>query len=290
MADVEIIAVPALSRPPGPIRHAWRRPTLTLGAAMLALLALTALLAPVIAQHDPLQLTPAVRLKPPGEAHLFGTDMLGRDLFARTLHGGRTSLLVGLATALVTSLAGLAIGLVAGFSRLADGLIMRVMDGLMAIPGILLAIALATIMGGGLVTIIVAIMVPEVPVMVRLIRSVVLSIREQPYIDAARAVATPPWRILLGHVVPNALAPVLVQATFVCGLAILVEAYLSFLGAGIPSEIPSWGNVMAEGRTFFLVAPWLMLIPGAFVAATVLSLNLMGDALRDLLDPRGRRA
>jgi peptide/nickel transport system permease protein len=212
--------------------------------------------------------------------------MLGRDVYARTLYGGRTSLIVGCTAAALTGIIGLAIGLVAGFNRFVDSILMRIMDGLMAIPGILLAIALATILGGGSGTIVVATTVPEVPVMARLVRSLVLSIREQLFIEAARAVGTRPTTIIIRHVLPNTLAPLLVQGTYVCGIAILVEAYLSFLGAGIPPELPSWGNVMAEGRTFILIAPWVTLIPGIFVAATVLALNLLGDTLRDLLDPR----
>ena len=269
---------------------ARQHPSLAVGAAILALLALSAVAAPLLTGFDPIALNPVDRLKPPGAAHLFGTDMLGRDVYARTLYGGRTSLIVGCTAAVLTGIIGLAIGLVAGFNRFVDSILMRVMDGLMAIPGILLAIALATILGGGIGTIVVATTVPEVPVMARLVRSLVLSIREQLFIEAARAVGTKPAIIVIRHVLPNTLAPLLVQGTYVCGIAILVEAYLSFLGAGIPPELPSWGNVMAEGRTFILIAPWVTLIPGIFVAATVLALNLLGDTLRDLLDPRmGKR-
>ncbi|MEQ9811911.1 MAG: ABC transporter permease [Azospirillaceae bacterium] len=267
----------------------WRNPTASFGAALLVLLAGSAVLAPLLALHDPLALVPAERLRAPSHAHLFGTDMLGRDLYARVLHGGRLSLTVGILTAVICSLIGLAIGLVAGFSRLADALIMRVMDGIMAIPGILLAIALATIVGGGVSTIVLAIAVPEIPVVVRVVRGVVLTLREQTYVEAARSLGTRPGRILIRHILPNSLAPLVVQATYICGLAILIEAYLSFLGAGIPPEFPSWGNIMAEGRGFVLIAEWIILIPGAFVAATVLALNLLGDALRDMLDPRTRR-
>ena len=265
---------------------ARQHPSLAVGAVSLAVLGLSAIAAPLLTGFDPIALNPVDRLKPPGAAHLFGTDMLGRDVYARTLYGGRTSLIVGCTAAVLTGIIGLAIGLIAGFNRLVDSILMRVMDGLMAIPGILLAIALATILGGGIGTIVVATTVPEVPVMARLVRSLVLSIREQLFIEAARAVGTRPTVIVIRHVLPNTLAPLLVQGTYVCGIAILVEAYLSFLGAGIPPELPSWGNVMAEGRTFILIAPWVTLIPGIFVAATVLALNLLGDTLRDLLDPR----
>jgi peptide/nickel transport system permease protein len=265
---------------------ARQHPSLAVGAGLLALLALSAIAAPLLTSFDPIALNPVDRLKPPGAVHLFGTDMLGRDVYARTLYGGRTSLIVGCTAAALTGIIGLAIGLVAGFNRFVDSILMRIMDGLMAIPGILLAIALATILGGGSGTIVVATTVPEVPVMARLVRSLVLSIREQLFIEAARAVGTRPTTIVIRHVLPNTLAPLLVQGTYVCGIAILVEAYLSFLGAGIPPELPSWGNVMAEGRTFILIAPWVTLIPGIFVAATVLALNLLGDTLRDLLDPR----
>lgn len=268
---------------------ARQHPSLAVGAIILAVLALSAIAAPLLTGFDPIALNPVDRLKPPGAAHLFGTDMLGRDVYARTLYGGRTSLIVGCTAAVLTGIIGLAIGLIAGFNRFVDSILMRVMDGLMAIPGILLAIALATILGGGIGTIVVATTVPEVPVMARLVRSLVLSIREQLFIEAARAVGTRPTIIVIRHVLPNTLAPLLVQGTYVCGIAILVEAYLSFLGAGIPPELPSWGNVMAEGRTFILIAPWVTLIPGIFVAATVLALNLLGDTLRDLLDPRMSR-
>jgi peptide/nickel transport system permease protein len=266
------------------------RPTIAIGSALLALLVLSVLLAPWLTGYDPIALMPQARLKPPGAEHLFGTDMLGRDVASRTFHGGRASLIIGIVTAALAAAIGLAIGLVAGFNRTVDAVVMRVMDGLMAIPGILLAIALATVIGGGVGTIVIAICVPEVPVVVRLVRSVVLSIREQPYVEAARAVGTRPATILVRHILPNTLAPLIVQATHICGVAILVEAYLGFLGAGVPAEIPSWGNVMAEGRTFFLIAPWILAFPGLFVAATVLALNLLGDALRDLIDPRTANA
>lgn len=267
-----------------------RNPTMTLGLTVLGLLCLSALLAPLIAVHDPIALSSSTRLRPPSADHLFGTDMLGRDLFARTLHGGRLSLMVGVLTAGICSVVGLAIGLVAGFSRGADAVIMRIMDGIMAIPGILLAIALATIIGGGVFTIVLAITVPEAPVVVRVVRSVVLTLREQTFVEAARSLGTRPGRILIRHILPNSLAPLIVQATYICGIAILIEAYLSFLGAGIPPEYPSWGNIMAEGRGFVLIAEWIILIPGVFVAVTVLALNLVGDALRDMLDPRTRKA
>jgi peptide/nickel transport system permease protein len=290
------VSIPDLMAGKPPARWSWiarsagglarRHPSLAVGTAILVLLSLSAVTAPLLTGFDPIALNPVDRLKPPSAAHLFGTDMLGRDVYARTLYGGRTSLIVGCTAAALTGIIGLAIGLVAGFNRFVDSILMRVMDGLMAIPGILLAIALATILGGGIGTIVVATTVPEVPVMARLVRSLVLSIREHLFIEAARAVGTKPATIVIRHVLPNTLAPLLVQGTYVCGIAILVEAYLSFLGAGIPPELPSWGNVMAEGRTFILIAPWVTLIPGIFVAATVLALNLLGDTLRDLLDPR----
>jgi peptide/nickel transport system permease protein len=271
------------------LSFAAANPALALGGLLLAFLAASALAAPLVAGYDPIAFHPLARLRPPGDAaHPWGTDMFGRDLFSRTLHGGRTSLVVGIGTALITSLVGLAIGLLAGFNRWADAILMRIMDGVMAIPGILLAIALATVIGGGLGTVLVATTVPEIPIVARLVRSVVLSVREQPFVDSARAIGTPTIWIILRHILPNTLAPLMVQATFICGIAILVEAYLSFVGAGVPAELPSWGNVMAEGRTFFFVAPWIMLIPGLFVAGAVLALNLVGDALRDILDPRHR--
>ncbi len=272
-------------------RHPWldfgrRHPLLVVGAVLLAVMAVVALLAPWIAPHDPIEMSVLQRLKAPGGAHPFGTDAMGRDVFSRVLWGGRVSLLVGLSVALLATSIGVGIGMVAGFSRPADALIMRVMDGMMAIPGILLAVAMMALMRASIQTVIIAITVPEIPRVVRLVRSLVLVIREQPYVQAAEAIGTRLHWVLLRHVLPNAITPLIVQGTFICASAVLFEAYLSFLGAGTPPEIPSWGNMMAEGRAVVQLAFNIILFPGIFLGLTVLAINLLGDGLRDLLDPK----
>ena len=225
-------------------------------------------------------------MKPPSAEHLFGTDALGRDVYSRTIWGARVSLLVGAAVALASTVIGVALGMLAGYFRRVDALIMRVMDGLMAIPGVLLAIALMATLKGGLGTVVIAIVIPEIPRVVRLVRALVLTIREQPYIEAAVASGTRVPAILLRHILPNLFAPLMVQATFIAASAILTEAVLSFLGVGIPPHTPSWGNIMAEGRNFVAVAFHIILYPGLFLGVTVLAVNLVGDGLRDMLDPR----
>ncbi|WP_293811219.1 ABC transporter permease [uncultured Bosea sp.] len=262
-----------------------------LSAAIVALVAICALLAPpVLGYSNDLNMSEA--LQPPGAAHWFGTDNLGRDIFVRTLSGARTSIMVGLGVSMLTLMAGGLIGLVAGYVRMADTVLMRIMDGLMAIPGVLLAIALASLLGGGLATVLIAISVPEIPRTARLMRSVVLSLREMPYVDAAIAIGSSTPRVLLRHILPNATEALIVQATFVCASAILAEAILSFIGVGISPDLPSWGNVMAGGRQFFRVAPWVIAFPGLFLSLLVIAINLLGDALRERIDPRlsGRRA
>src|SRR6185503_12475460 len=232
------------------------------------------LLAPWLTVHDPLFLDPLKRLQPPTWEHLSGTDGIGRDVWSRTIHGGRVSLIVGLVVAALSTAIGLLIGLVSGYNRIADAILMRFMDGLMSIPAILLAIALMAVVKASITTVIVAITI------------VVLSIREQPYVEAAVIVGSRPAKILFRHILPNTLAPLTVQATYICAAAILIESLLSFLGAGTPPEVPSWGNIMAEGRSYFLLAPWIIFTPGMVLATTVLAINLMGDGLRDMLDPR----
>ncbi|MBR2814778.1 MAG: ABC transporter permease [Reyranella sp.] len=263
-----------------------RNPTIAFGAVLLAALIVMAVFAPFIAPNDPLKLSPVNRLRPPSERWWFGTDQFGRDIFSRTIYGARVSLIVGLSVAAFSSVLGLALGLACGYFRKVDGIVMRIMDGLMAIPSILLAIALITLSRPGLGIVIVAIVIPEVPRIVRVVRAVVLSIRAQPYIESAIAGGTKNMKLLWRHVLPNTLAPLIVQSTYVCASAMLIEAGLSFLGAGVPPEIPSWGNIIAQGRTYFQIAPWTILIPGAFLAVTVLAVNLLGDGLRDRLDPR----
>jgi len=260
-------------------------PLIALGIAILGITCFAALFAQLLAS-DPLALNPLERLRPPDTTHWLGTDQFGRDLWSRTVYGARVSLVVGLAVATLAIAIGLLIGLVAGYVRALDGLLMRIMDGLMAIPGILLAIALVSLSGASQLTVVVAIMVPEIPRVVRLVRAMVLGVREEPYIEAAIAVGTRlPW-LLLRHVLPNCMPPLIVQATYVCASAMVTEAILSFLGAGTPPEIPSWGNMMAEGRALFPIAPRIVLFPGAALALTILAINILGDRLRDRLDPK----
>ena len=265
-----------------------RHPTALLGGLVLLLIVLAAILAPVLAPQDPLAMNPMHRLRAPSADNWFGTDGLGRDVFSRTLYGGRVSLLVGIGVAGVATVIGVAVGMLAGWLRWLDPIVMRLVDAMMSIPGILLAIALVSINRPTPGVLIAAIALPEIPRVVRLTRAVVLTIRGQPYIEAAIASGTRPGALMLRHILPNALAPIVVQATFICALAIILEATLSFLGAGSPPEVPSWGNIIASGRGTIRVAPWIILYPGAALALTVLSINLLGDGLRDMMDPRLR--
>lgn len=267
-------------------RWARKNPTLILGAALLILVALVSLAAPLIATHDPQAIDPLARMRPPSAAHLFGTDAMGRDVFSRAVWGGRVSLIVGVSVALLSVVGGVILGLTAGFVRWTNGIVMRTMDGLMAIPGVLLAIALMSLTQASLFTVIVAITIPDIPRVVRLVRSLCLTLREQLFVEAAHAIGTRMPMILLRHVLPNIVAPLVVQATFVAASAVLTEAVLSFLGVGVPPQVPSWGNMMAEGRNFVAVAFHIVLFPGMFLAVTVLSINMMGDGLRDAVDPR----
>jgi peptide/nickel transport system permease protein len=279
---------------------ALRNPNVIFGGVILLIMLAIAIFAPFLGTVDPTRIDPAARNKKPGteitfrledgktakRTVLMGTDSLGRDVYSRVLYGTRVSLAVGVAVSVCAVAIGMVIGLVSGYVRWADGIIMRIMDGLMAIPGILLAIALVSIWRAGLVTVIFAIVVPDVPRVVRLVRSIVLSVREEPYVEGAISVGTPTWIMLFRHILPNTIAPLIVQGTFLAAAAILAEAALSFLGIGIPPEIPSWGNIMAEGRTLFRVFPHNILYPGIFLAFTVLAINIMGDGLRDTLDPK----
>ena len=277
---------------PGRIRRlAGRHATLVGGGVLLLAMVLVAILAPYLHTTDPVDMSPAERLKPPGERHWFGTDMYGRDSYSRVLYGSRISLVVGIVVAALTSVIGLAIGLVSGYVRRLDGIVMRVMDGVMALPDLLLAISFVALTGASVRNVILALIIPQTPRVVRLVRGVVLSLREQPFVEASVAMGAGLPRISVRHILPNTVAPLIVQGTYVCASAVLIEAGLSFLGAGTPPEIPSWGNIMAEARSYVRVAFWLLLFPGGFLALTVLSINLLGDGLRDLLDPRmARRA
>jgi peptide/nickel transport system permease protein len=269
-------------------RWRWLRkhPTLIIGVLLLIAVTVVSLAAPWIATHDPQDLDPLARMQGPSAEHYFGTDALGRDVFSRAAWGGRVSLIVALSVAALATLAGVVLGMAAGFVRWADSPIMRVMDGLMAIPGILLAIALMAVTQASLTTVVVAITIPEIPRVARLVRSLSLTLREQLFVEAAHAVGTRLPVILVRHVLPNLIAPLIVQATFVAASAVLIEAALSFLGVGVPAQTPSWGNMMAEGRNFVAVAFHIILYPGILLALTVLAINLMGDGLRDALDPR----
>ncbi len=268
---------------------AWTNRNVSIGLSVLLIIIVLALIGPIFTK-DPFSLSPMSRLNPPGDFGLFGNDQLGRDVFSRVVNGGRISLTVGLSVAVFAILVGTILGLIAGYVRALDSIIMRVMDGLMAIPAILLAIAMISLSGASLATVIAAIVIPEVPRVVRLVRSVVLTVREEPYVEAAISVGTPVHLIMHRHILPNTIAALIVQATYICGSAMLTEAILGFLGAGIPPEIPSWGNIMSEGRTFFQLTPWIIFFPGIALAVTVLSVNIVGDGLRDTLDPRIARS
>jgi len=260
-----------------------RNPMLAAGVVVLLLLVLSAAAAPLWTATDPQKMSPSVRLRPPAAEHPFGTDHFGRDVFARTLYGGRISLRVGVIVALLAITAGTAIGLVSGYYRALDTVVMRVVDGLMAIPSILLALALMALVRASVETVIAALMVPEIPRVVRVVRAQVLSLREHTMVEGARAIGAGTPRVLLFYILPALVAPLIVQGTHICASAILVESYLSFLGAGTPPHIPSWGNVMAEGRAYVQLGVWIILFPGLFLMLTVLSINLIGDGLRDLL-------
>ncbi len=264
----------------------WRYPTIAIGGFLLLVMVFIAVFAPLLGTADPTALAPAMRTREPSARWWFGTDMLGRDVYSRVMYGARVSLIVGIFVAILSSAVGLAIGLVSGFVRWADGIVMRVMDGMMSIPPILLAIALMALTRGSVRNVIISITIAEIPRVSRLVRGVVLSLREQPYVDAAVAAGTRTPVIIWRHILPNTLAPITVQATYICAAAMIIEAILSFIGAGTPPIIPSWGNIMAEGRALWQVKPYIVFFPAIFLSITVLAVNLLGDGLRDALDPR----
>ncbi len=279
------------------VRRNW---SVRIGGTVLFVLLLVALLAPFLGTVDPTLFDAASRDLLPGKAgeimtldgeyleHTFwmGSDSFGRDIYSRVIYGTRVSLIVGACTAMLALAFGIAFGMLSGYLRWLDGIMMRVMDGIMAIPAILIAIALVAMWRGSLLTVVVAIAVPEIPRVTRLVRSLVLSIREEPYVEAAISLGTPTWKIMFGHILPNTVAPLVVQGTYLCASGILVEAILSFLGVGLPPDIPTWGNVMAEGRPQFNQYPHNIFFPGIFLALTVLAVNILGDGLRDTLDPK----
>jgi peptide/nickel transport system permease protein len=268
------------------LRYLLANPLVAMSGLFLLLAVLAAALAPLLAPHDPFVVDPLMRLKPAGEAHPLGTDTFGRDLLSRILYGGRISLAVGAGAALLSVAAGLLIGLMAGYMRRLDAVLMRFVDGMMAIPNVLLAISIVTLVGANIWTVMLAITIPEIPRVIRLVRSVVLSVREEAYVEAAITLGSSTPRILWRHLMPNTVAPLIVQGSYVCASAILTESILSFLGAGINPVTPTWGNIMADGRTYFRIMPGLIFWPGLCVSLTILSINLIGDAARDILDPR----
>jgi peptide/nickel transport system permease protein len=285
-------------------RTAWQRVkanvSVRIGGGVITLLVLIALFAPWLGTVDPSLFDPASRDLRPGQVgeittlegetlkhrFLMGSDSFGRDIHSRVIYGTQVSLIVGVSTAVLALALGVVLGLLSGYLRWLDGILMRVMDGLMAIPAILIAIALVAMWRGSLLTVVVAIAIPEIPRVTRLVRSLVLSIREEPYVEAAISLGTPTWKIMGRHILPNTVAPLVVQGTFICASGILTEAILSFLGVGLPPDIPTWGNVMAEGRAQFNQYPHNIFFPGIFLALTVLAVNILGDGLRDTLDPK----
>lgn len=288
------MAIETLPEPSIPITTPFRpklgfltsTPIIAVSTVLLSLIVLITILAPLLAPHDPQLLAPAQRLKPSTALHWLGTDGYGRDVLSRIIYGGRISLIIGVGAAIFSIGIGLVIGLVSGFFKWVDAVMMRVMDGLMAIPSILLAIAVVSLSGASVMTVLIAITIPEIPRVARLVRSVVLSAREEPYVEAAISVGSSLPKIMWRHLMPNTIAPLIVQGTYVCASAILTEAILSFLGAGINPETPTWGNIMAEGRAYFQIKPSLIFWPGLLLSIAILSINLIGDAARDALDPR----
>jgi len=286
-SNVDLVAATQRPKKRGAVATYFRRhPTIVIGGGLLSLILAIAIFAPFLGTVDPTALSPAHRLRWPSAEYWFGSDMLGRDIYSRTLYGSRVSLTVGFSVALLATGIGLGIGLVTGFNRWVDTFVMRIMDGLMSIPGVLIAIALMALTRASMGNVIFAITVAEIPRVTRLVRSVVLTLREQPFVEAAFASGTTHLRVMWRHIVPNTIATLLVQGTYICASAMITEAILSFIGAGTPPTIPSWGNIMAEGRAVFLVAYYIVLFPGIFLSLTVLAINLLGDGLRDALDPR----
>ena len=263
-----------------------RHPTVVVGGFLLSLLFLMAIFAPWLGTIDPTTLSPIHRTRVPSEKFWFGTDLLGRDVYSRVVYGARVSLTVGFSVAILSAVIGTVIGLAAGFVKWIDAIVMRIMDGFMSIPTILLAIALIALTRASLQNVILAVTIAEVPRVVRLVRSLTLSLREQPYVEAAVAAGAGRLRIVAKHIFPNTIAALTVQTTYICGLAILAEVSLSFIGAGVPPSIPSWGNIMAEGRALWQIKPHLIAFPALFLSITILSINMLGDGLRDAIDPR----
>jgi len=300
--DLQTLSVESanIARREGAWQRVRRNLSVRIGGVALAFLVLVAIAAPLLGTVDPSLFDAGSRDLRPGQGgeimtldgellkHKFvmGSDSFGRDIYSRVIYGARVSLLVGICTALLALAFGIVFGLCSGYLRWLDGPLMRVMDGLMAIPAILLAIVLVAMWRASILTVVLAIAITEIPRVTRLVRSLVLSIREEPYVEAAISLGTPTWKIMFGHILPNCVAPLLVQGTYICAAAILVEAILSFLGVGLPPDIPTWGNIMAEGRVQFMAYPHNLFFPGVFLAVAVLAVNILGDGLRDTLDPK----
>lgn len=269
--------------------HAIRRhPSVAFGGIILLCFAVLAIAAPWLGTVDPASMSPAMRNRAPSGQHWFGTDSFGRDLYSRVIYGTRISLMVGVCVAIAASVAGIAIGLLAGYVQRLEDPLMRLMDAIISIPAILLAIALMTLIGGSVMNVIIALTITEIPTVARLVRAGVVSLRQRPYVEAALTGGTPEWKIVLRHILPNTMTPVIIAGTFICATAMVGESILSFIGAGTPSSIPSWGNIISEGRTLWQVKPHIVFFPAAFLSLCILAVNIMGDGLRDMLDPRAR--
>jgi peptide/nickel transport system permease protein len=268
------------------LRFLRRNPEIAWGGLLLLVVTLLSVAAPLLGTVDPRAISTANRLKPPSAEHWFGTDMLGRDLYSRVLYGGRISLSIGVSASALSALFGTFIGLLSAFGAFMDAAIMRIMDGIMSIPAILLAIALMAVAGPSVENVIMAVTIVEAPRVARLIRGVVLSLKGQPYVEAAIAAGSSMPRIVIRHLLPGIVGPLIVQATFVWATAMILEAALSFIGAGTPPSTPSWGNIMSDGKALWQVKPFLIFIPAGFLSVTLLAVNMLGDGLRDLLDPR----
>ena len=267
-------------------RRVRAHPSIMIGGGLVLTVALLALLAGLVSPHDPLASNFRLKLQPPSAEHWFGTDHFGRDILSRVIHGGRLSLQIGLMVVLMTGLFGTVIGGLAGYFRRLDDPIMRLMDAMMAFPAILLALTVSATLGASVMNVVIALSVATTPHTARIVRSSVLVVREMPYVEAARALGAGDLRILWCHVLANSLAPLIVRLTFVFASAILAEAVLSYIGVGPPPPAPSFGNIIANGRDFMVEAPWVTVFPGLAIVVCVLGLNLLGDGLRDLLDPR----
>lgn len=272
------------------IKRFFSNKTLLVGTFMLIFLSAFAFIGPVISQYTPLEIDPTNRLDQPSAEHWFGTDNFGRDLFSRVANGAQVSMGVGLSVAVLTAIIGMVIGLYAAYYSTLDHILMRISDALMAFPDILLAIAIMAVLGPQPINVVIAVTLAKIPVVARIVRSSALVIKEQTYIEAMRAQGASSWRIIWRHILPNTVSPLIVQVTYVFAIAIILEAALSFLGAGVPAPDPSWGNILYDGKIVIYNAWWMTVFPGAFIVMAVLALNLFGDGLRDLLDPHSNKA